>query len=75
VRGDLLEKLGCFDEACTEFEPATSLTRNAQERELHLERAAACGPESMPFLPGLAGAAGDRWPDRIWLTDKRATTQ
>lgn len=31
---------------------------------------AACGPESMPSLPGAAGAAGDCWPDRTWLTDK-----
>ena len=42
VRGDLLEKLGRFDEARAEFERAASLTRNARERELLLERAAAC---------------------------------
>ncbi len=39
VRGDLLEKLGRFDEAVPEFERAASLTRNARERELLLERA------------------------------------
>ena len=41
VRGDLLAKLGRFDEARGEFERAASLTRNARERELLLERAAA----------------------------------
>ena len=39
VRGDLLSKLGRTDEARTEFERAASLTRNARERELLLERA------------------------------------
>ena len=42
VRGDLLFKLGRFDEARVEFERAASMTRNARERELLLERAAAC---------------------------------
>jgi predicted RNA polymerase sigma factor len=42
VRGDLLKKLGRFDEARAEFERAASLTRNARERELLLNRAAAC---------------------------------
>ena len=41
VRGDLLAKLGRFDEARWEFERAASLTRNARERELLLERAEA----------------------------------
>jgi RNA polymerase sigma factor (sigma-70 family) len=40
VRGDLLAKLGRLDEARAEFERAASLTRNARERELLLERAA-----------------------------------
>jgi len=40
VRGDLLVKLGRFDEARTEFQRAASLTRNARERTLLLERAA-----------------------------------
>ncbi len=44
VRGDLLAKLGRADEARTEFERAASLTRNARERALLLERAAATGP-------------------------------
>jgi RNA polymerase sigma-70 factor (ECF subfamily) len=39
VRGDLLAKLGRLDEARGEFERAASLTRNARERELLLERA------------------------------------
>jgi predicted RNA polymerase sigma factor len=46
VRGDLLGKLGRADEARAEFERAASLTRNTRERELLLERAAACGPSS-----------------------------
>jgi len=42
VRGDLLSRLGRFEEARTEFERAATLTRNARERELLLGRAAAC---------------------------------
>jgi RNA polymerase sigma factor (sigma-70 family) len=42
VRGDLLVKVGRLEEARSEFERAASLTRNARERELLLERAAAC---------------------------------
>jgi RNA polymerase sigma factor (sigma-70 family) len=42
VRGDLLIKLGRFEEARAELERAASLTRNARERTLLLERAAAC---------------------------------
>ena len=40
VRGDLLVKLGRLDEARAEFEHAASLTRNARERKLLLDRAA-----------------------------------
>jgi RNA polymerase sigma-70 factor (ECF subfamily) len=40
VRGDLLAKLGRFDEARAECERAASLTRNLRERRLLLERAA-----------------------------------
>jgi RNA polymerase sigma factor (sigma-70 family) len=42
VRGDLLYKLGRLDEARPEFERAASLTRNAREQSLLLERAASC---------------------------------
>jgi RNA polymerase sigma factor (sigma-70 family) len=42
VRGDFLFKLGRFGEAEAEFARAASLTRNARERELLLERARAC---------------------------------
>jgi RNA polymerase sigma factor (sigma-70 family) len=42
VRGDLLWKLGRFEEARAEFERAAALTRNARERELLRGRAAAC---------------------------------
>ncbi len=41
VRGDLLVKLGRLDEARAEFERAASLTRNARERKLLLDRASA----------------------------------
>jgi predicted RNA polymerase sigma factor len=40
VRGDLLAKLARFDEARAEFERAATLTKNARERKLLLERAA-----------------------------------
>lgn len=46
VRGDLLVKLGRFDEARTEFERASSMTRNFREQELLLKRAAECGLEA-----------------------------
>jgi predicted RNA polymerase sigma factor len=39
VRADLLVKLGRYDEARAEFQRAASLTRNARERDLLLERA------------------------------------
>jgi RNA polymerase sigma-70 factor, ECF subfamily len=42
VRGDLLLRLGRFDEAKSALEQAASLTRNARERELLLSRAASC---------------------------------
>jgi RNA polymerase sigma-70 factor, ECF subfamily len=43
VRGDLLEKLGRFEEARTEFARAAALAQNGRERALLLRRAAACG--------------------------------
>jgi RNA polymerase sigma factor (sigma-70 family) len=43
VRGDLLEKLGRFEEARAEFARAADLTRNARDRKLLLGRLAACG--------------------------------
>jgi RNA polymerase sigma-70 factor (ECF subfamily) len=48
VRGDFLRKLGRLDEARVEFERAAALTRNARERALLLERAAACAAGSQP---------------------------
>ncbi|WP_028551281.1 RNA polymerase sigma factor [Paenibacillus sp. UNC451MF] len=42
VRGDLLAKLGRYDEASEEFERAAALTRNTRERELLLKHAAEC---------------------------------
>ena len=41
VRGDFLKKLGRIAEARAEFERAASLTQNARERKLLLDRAAA----------------------------------
>ena len=46
VRGDLLEKVGRFSEARTEFERAAALTRNFREREVLLDRAARCGRQA-----------------------------
>jgi RNA polymerase sigma-70 factor (ECF subfamily) len=46
VRADLLYKLGRRDEARAEFERAASLTANARERNLLLERAKTCRGES-----------------------------
>jgi RNA polymerase sigma factor (sigma-70 family) len=43
VRGDLLFKLGRFDEAGAEFARAAGMTRNERERKLLLERAAEAG--------------------------------
>jgi predicted RNA polymerase sigma factor len=51
VRGDLLAKVGRFDEARRELERAAALTRNARERKLLLERAAACARESEVASP------------------------
>jgi RNA polymerase sigma factor (sigma-70 family) len=46
VRADFLVKLGRLDEARPELERAASLTQNARERRLLLDRAAACSPEA-----------------------------
>jgi RNA polymerase sigma-70 factor, ECF subfamily len=43
VRGDLLTRLGRYDEAASEFRRAASLTRNIPERTVLLQRAAECG--------------------------------
>jgi predicted RNA polymerase sigma factor len=51
VRGDLLEKLGRFDEARREFERGASLTGNARERVLLLDRAARCARSIAPKQP------------------------
>ena len=44
VRGELLSKLGRFDEARAEFKRAAGLTHNTRERELLIERARTVGP-------------------------------
>jgi len=46
VRGDLLAKLGRNAEARAEFERAASLTENARERKILLDRAAACAGDA-----------------------------
>jgi len=51
VRGDLLKKLSRFDEARAEFARAASLTQNARERELLLERVRGCGSGSTSLSP------------------------
>jgi predicted RNA polymerase sigma factor len=52
VRGDLLAKLGRYDEAHGEFERAASLTCNARERQLLLERAQRAQVASRSPSPG-----------------------
>ncbi len=56
VRGDLLEKLGRLAEARVEFERAASLTRNTRERDVLLERAAACERGAVRHAPSLSRA-------------------
>ena len=57
VRGDLLFKLGRLEEARAEFVRAVSLTRNAREQALLMERAGACEeglngkPDPFPLRP------------------------
>ncbi|RSM71565.1 RNA polymerase sigma factor [Kibdelosporangium aridum] len=48
VRGDLLAKLGRYEEAQAEFDRAASLTGNERERALLQERAAACARGEAP---------------------------
>jgi RNA polymerase sigma factor (sigma-70 family) len=50
VRGELLNRLGRFDEARAEFESAAALTRNARERTLLLERARLCAGGEGPAV-------------------------
>jgi predicted RNA polymerase sigma factor len=61
VRGDLLAKLGRMAEARGEFERAATLTRNARERSLLLERAARCGdaPATAGYPPGSRATSPD----------------
>ncbi len=61
VHGDLLVKLGRFDEARAKFERAAALTRNARERDLLLGRAAACGSKPPPDA-GAAASGGPALP-------------
>jgi RNA polymerase sigma-70 factor, ECF subfamily len=51
VRGDLLSKLGRADEARSEFQRAASLTQNARERDVLLERMAGCSPRDGARTP------------------------
>jgi predicted RNA polymerase sigma factor len=45
VRGDLLYKLGRFEEARAAFEAAAALAGNTRERDLLLRRASAAGQQ------------------------------
>jgi RNA polymerase sigma factor (sigma-70 family) len=51
VRGDLLERLGRLEEARAEYARAASLTRNARERTLLLERAARAATSNSTASP------------------------
>ena len=51
MRGDLLFKLGRFDEARAELERAASLTRNERERTLLLDRAASARRKTVQPQP------------------------
>ena len=48
VRGDLLEKLGRYGEAGAELKRAASLTRNAREQRVLLDRAVTCARAALP---------------------------
>ena len=63
VRGDLLRKLGRFEEARAEFERAASLTENVVERELLERRAAECTRGAVGGLDELSArrAVTHRW--------------
>jgi RNA polymerase sigma factor (sigma-70 family) len=52
VRGDLLARLGRYNEARQEFERAASLTQNRREQKLLLERARAAGVQQASTSPG-----------------------
>jgi predicted RNA polymerase sigma factor len=56
VRGDLLQRLGRWDEARAELERAASLTRNQSERRLLLARAAARPSHPSSATPGVGAA-------------------
>jgi predicted RNA polymerase sigma factor len=51
VHGDFLERLSRFEEARLAFERAATLTRNARERELLLERGRICASRSTERQP------------------------
>jgi RNA polymerase sigma factor (sigma-70 family) len=52
VRGDLLARLGRYNEARQEFERAASLTQNRREQKLLLERARAAGVQQASTSSG-----------------------
>jgi RNA polymerase sigma factor (sigma-70 family) len=55
VRGDLLSKLGRYEEAAREFEQAASLTHNSRERDLLLDRARETRRSGMVISDGKSG--------------------
>jgi predicted RNA polymerase sigma factor len=61
VRGDLLDRLGRFDEAALEFDRAAEGTTNTQERMLSEERARACRASAgNPTAPTVTTTDPDR---------------
>ena len=58
VRGDLLKKLGRTEEARAEFERAASITRNARERNLLLQRRGVAGRHETVYHRGHRGSQG-----------------
>jgi predicted RNA polymerase sigma factor len=57
VRGDFLRRLGRYEEARVELERAASLTRNARERALLLDRARACAESTASAAGSIATPA------------------
>ena len=55
VRGDLLEKLGRYEEARAAFDAAAALAGNSRERDLSKRRAAAAA-EAAAAAPGIGGS-------------------
>lgn len=64
ARADMLEQLGCFDEARAEFERAATMTENERQRQRLRARAAACGLQDLTKAahPSPARSGRHRYP-------------